>query len=205
MKTALKRQDWLIRRIEQDRRREWNYVVLQSWQDIVDDPDAGYAAYVKKWVELIREVGAEPILYITAPHAQNAEQVDGPVEVGQTEREMRAIRRLIEKVRPYAVVPVPLAIQAVQEGGTNLTFRYVNDFHPNQTTAFLTANMFYAALSGKSPEGLNFNTVTETNDKGAGAGKDPDGGEATVEFDEATKVYLQKIAYESIKLLESIE
>ena len=72
-----------------------------------------------------------------------------------------------------------------------LVFRYVNDFHPNQTCAFLTTNLFYAALTGKSPEGFAFDTIVENKVRD---GKDPDGGEPKVVFDEKTKTYLQKMA-----------
>ena len=79
--------------------------------------------------------------------------------------------------------------------GTDLVFRYHNDGHPNQTCAFLVANLFYAAITGKSPEGLAFNSVTENKLKD---GKDPDGGEPTVVFDDQVKTYLQRTAHESV-------
>ncbi len=95
---------------------------------------------------------------------------------------------------------MPLAIKNIQTGdadtpGTDLVFRYHNDGHPNQTCAFLVANLFYAAITGKSPEGLAFNSVTETKLKN---GKDPDGGEPTVVFDNEEKTYLQRMAYASV-------
>lgn len=203
LKTALWRQDQLINRIKANDRVKWDYLVLQSWQDVVEDPDAGYAEYVQKWAEIADKEGIKLILYITAPHSQNATPVDAPLKPDQTEMEMRAVHALAKRVKPHAVVPVPLAIQAIQEGGTELTFRYVNDFHPNQYCAFLTANMFYAAFFKDSTEGFRFNTVVETNDKGAGEGKDPDGGSAKVVFDEETKKLLQKAAYESVVEFDS--
>ena len=57
------------------------------------------------------------------------------------------------------------------------------------------ANLFYAAITGKSPEGLSFNSVTENKLKN---GKDPDGGESTVVFGKKEKTYLQRMAYESV-------
>jgi hypothetical protein len=58
------------------------------------------------------------------------------------------------------------------------------------------ANLFYAAITGKSPEGLEFNSVTETKLKN---GKDPDGGESTVVFNNDVKAYLQRMANEAVQ------
>ena len=101
---------------------------------------------------------------------------------------------LVKRIKPAAVVSVPLAIKNIQTGGTDLMFRYVNDGHLNQTCAFLTSNLFYAAWTGKSPEGFTYNAVTENKVKD---GKDPDGGNLTVVFDDDTKLYLQRMAWEA--------
>ena len=98
------------------------------------------------------------------------------------------------------MIPVPLAIKNIQTGdadnpGTDLVFRYHNDGHPNQTCAFLVANLFYAAMTGKNPESLSFNSVTENKLK---KGKDPDGGEPTVVFEEEVKAYLQRMAHKAV-------
>lgn len=198
LESALKKQGWLMDRVRNNRRVKWDYVVLQSWQDVVEASDAGYAEYAKKFAKIAEQEGAQVILYITAPYAQNQASVKEPLNPEETKMQMEAIHHLTEELKPCAVVPVALGIEAIQEGGTDLKFRYVNDFHPNQYTAFLTANMFYAAFFKESPEGFRFNTVVENNDKGAGKGKDPDGGNAKVVFDDATKELLQKISYDSV-------
>ena len=165
---------------------------------MVENVDAGYAEYAQKWAKMAQEEGIKVILYITAPHAQNAQPVREPIGVQQTQMEMETIQMLAQKIRPYAVVPVALGINKVQQNGTDVTFRYVNDGHPNQYSAFLTSNMFYAACFKQSTEGFHYNTVTETNPKGKGPGKDPDGGNAMVTFDEKTKTLLQRTAYEAV-------
>ena len=81
----------------------------------------------------------------------------------------------------------------------------MNDFHPNQYTAFLTSNMFYAAMTKESPEGFNYNSVTETKTKTKKyEGKDPDGNDLEVVFDNETKEYLQKMAYEAVIEFDNI-
>lgn len=179
-------------------RVHWDYVVLQSWQDVHPSLDEGYAKYVREIADVAKEQGTEVILYITAPNIQNSKPVAGPQLQDRVELEVKLAKALEKEIQAHCVVPVPLGINMIQRDGTDLTFCYENDFHPNQTSAFLTANMFYSAFFKESTEGFEFNSVTETNSKGQGEGKDPDGNDATVIFDDGTKFYLQKMAYEAV-------
>jgi len=88
-----------------------------------------------------------------------------------------------------------LVKQVFEEGQPDLT---VNDGHPNQFSAFLAANMFYASFFKESTEGFKFNTVVENKSKGKGEGQDPDGGDAKVVFEESTKTLLQKAAFDAV-------
>ena len=122
---------------------------------------------------------------MTSPGTQNQDPVTKPYSVVSADRDTAVGLRMAKALQPKAVIPVPLAIKNIQTGdgdnpGTDLVFRYHNDGHPNRTCAFLVTNLFYAAMTGKSPEGVEFNTVVETKVKN---GKDPDGGKATVVFD----------------------
>ncbi len=184
--------------LEDNPRTKWDYVVLQSWQDVYPDMDQGYAKYARLLAGVAREQGAKVIFYVTAPDIQNAEPVSGPQLQERVDREISVILELDKILKPFAIVHVPLAVNMIQQGGTGLTFCYKNDFHPNQYCAFLTSNMFYAAVFGESTEGFTYNTVTETNPKGRGPGKDPDGNPATVVFDKKTKEYLQGMAYQAV-------
>ncbi len=195
---ALKTQKILNQRIKDGERVKWDYLVLQSWLDVVADVDAGYGEYAQKWAKLAEQEGVKVILYITAPHAQNQAPVTEPVELERTDMEMKTIQQLSKRIKPHAVVPVALGIKNIQQGGTDLKFRYVNDGHPNQYCAYLTANMFYASFFKESTEGFAFNTVVENKSKGRGAGKDPDGGDAKVVLEGSTKTLLQKAAYDAV-------
>ena len=196
--SAVEIQKMLSQRIENDERVKWDYLVLQSWLDVVADVDAGYGEYAQKWARLAEQEGIKVILYITAPHAQNKEPVTEPIGLERTEVEMKTIQLLSERIKPHAVVPVGLGIKNIQQNGTDLKFRYVNDAHPNQYSAFLAANMFYASFFKESTEGFAFNTVVENKSKGKGTGKDPDGGEAKVVFEDSIKTLLQKAAYDAV-------
>ncbi|MDF1826438.1 MAG: hypothetical protein P1U68_17470 [Verrucomicrobiales bacterium] len=180
---------------------KWDYVVLQSWRDTTLEPDQGYAKYAAKLADIAREQGTGVILYLTSPETQNITPVTEAYQPESAERDLKVALTLAKTLEPKAVVPVPLAIRNIQEGGTRLAFRYRNDGHPNQTCAYLVANLFYAAFTGKSPEGLAFDTVTENKEK---EGKDPDGGELTVVFKGKTKRYLQRMAFEAVQEFESM-
>ncbi len=173
---------------------KWDFVVLQSYRDVSADPNEAYGKYATILAKTIRENGAGVILYMTSPGTQNAKPVAEPVSVEEAEKDLAVGLALAKSLNPRAIVHVPLAIQKIQTGGTDLTFRYVNDGHPNQTCAFLTSNLFYAAMTGKSSEGFAYDTVVETKVKD---GKNPDGGEIKKVFDEATKLQLQKAAFET--------
>ena len=185
-------------------RTKWDYVVLQSWQDVYPDIDQGYSKHARFLAAIAGEQGAKVILYVTAPDIQNAEPVTQPQLQDRVDREIKVILELAKSIEPFAVVHVPLAVNLIQKGGTDLTFCYVNDFHPNQTCAFLTSNMFYAALFKQGTVGFAYNSVTETNPKEMGPGKDPDGNDATVVFDLQTKEYLQRMAHEAVMAFDRL-
>ena len=194
---AIKNHEALLRN---NPRIKWDYVVLQSWRDVSEQPNQGYERYATKLAEIAKAQGAEVILYMTSPETQNQAPVTKPYNVAAAERDTAVGLRMAKALQPKAVIPVPLAIKNIQTGhedepGTDLVFRYHNDGHPNQTCAFLVANLFYASITGKSPEGFGFNSVTETKLKN---GKDPDGGEPTVVFDDEAKTYLQRMAWEAV-------
>ena len=195
IQTAIKRHKDLL---SNNLRKKWDYVVMQTWQDEYPDLNDGYAKYAKYLGAIAHQQGAKVIFYMTAPNFQNEKPVAGPVKQAEYEKKLNVILRLAQEIQPFAVIPVPMAINMIQQGGTELTFRYVNDFHPNQCTAFLTANMFYAAFFNESTEGFKFNTVTETNPKGMGTGRDPDGNPAKIVFKEDDKIYLQQKAYNAV-------
>ena len=195
--SAIKNHEALLR---DNPKTKWDYVVLQSWRDVSDQANQAYERYATKLAEIAKAQGADVILYMTSPETQNEDPVTEPYNVASADRDTVVGRRMNKALQPKAVIPVPLAIKNIQTGdadkpGTDLVFRYHNDGHPNQTCAFLVANLFYAAINGKSPEGLTFNSVTENKLKN---GSDPDGGEPTVVFDNKEKTYLQRMAYEAV-------
>lgn len=195
---------------------EFDYVVLQSWQDITDDPSTGYFKYAAKFSDAAKAAGAQSVLYLTAPYAQNETPVSEAVEKQKAVGECRAALAFA-KTTGAIVVPMPLAINLAQAStepiARTLTFCYKNDLHPNQTMAYLTACTLYAAVFNKSPEGLFFNKVTETKSQNihSEAVKDgektdalsskvsPDGGPLEKVFTDEERLFLQRTAWEAVE------
>lgn len=185
----------LAKRIKRKDTKKWDYVVLQSWNDIVPKVDKGYSKYVQTFSKIANSQGAKIILYLTSPHSQNKVPVTEPRQLERTKKELGIARSLMKKVNAHAVIPVPQGIWKLQEKGSSILLRYKNDFHPNQYTAFLTANMFYTSLYKESTENFTFNSVTETK---LINNKDPDGGEAKVVFNEEIKRTIQRAAFDAV-------
>ena len=177
----------------------WNYVVLQSWQDVSTNPATGYLKYAAKFIEAAQQQNTKPILYITAPYSQNMAPVTEPIEKERALLEVRLAAALAKQTGAL-VVPVPLAVYRLQKNGTALTFRYKNDGHPNQCGAYLTACLFYAAVFGKSPEGLALSEVVETKivDRSKPT-SDPDGHPIKRVFTDAERRLMQRTAWETIE------
>ncbi len=176
----------------------WDYVFLQAWNDKEGGTDSGYAAYARKFAELAHKRGAKVVLYVTAPERQNAEPLAAAPDAAPVAAENRFLASLARELDAL-VVPVAAAIQRCHERRPAMVFRWKNDMHDNQTTAYLTACMMYAVLFDKSPEGLAMNEVTD--DKIVDRRKpdaDPDGGPRKVTFDDATRAFLQKAAWETV-------
>ncbi len=187
---------WLTQRSHYT--QPWDFVSLQSWQDVSPDMETGYAKYAFRFEEIAEKTHTKVILYITAPYSQNDNPVKAPLEPARALGEMKIARAIAAKTGAL-VVPVPLALYRLQKNGTDLTFRYHKDGHPNQYGAYLTACLFYAAVFDKSPEGLTLSQVTETKIVDpAKPNADPDGNPLTRVFTDAERTLMQRTAWETM-------
>jgi hypothetical protein len=116
----------------------------------------------------------------------------------------RAIAALAKRIGA-TVVPMSIVAQHCQTVRPDLTLRFVNDAHLNQTMAYLTACTFFAALFDRSPEGLPVDTVTDTRYRDAQhRDQDRDGGPITRTFSAKNRADLQRIAWEGLKQFKQI-
>jgi hypothetical protein len=207
--------DWLSQKATAPM-HEFDFVVLQSWLDVTDDPSSGYFKYAAKFSDVAKASGARPVLYLTASYAHNQAPANEAVARDRAVGECRAALAF-SKTTGAVVVPVPLAITLAQESAEpvarTLTFRYKNDMHPNQTMAYLTACTVYAAVFGKSPEGLLFNKVAENkaqnihgevvrvgdSSKAVSSLVNPDGGPLEKVFTDEERLFLQRTAWQAVE------
>ncbi len=193
---AITRQKELLAGLESADRTPWDVVVVQSYKDDLNGENSLYAQFVPKFAELIHAQGARVILYVTTPNTQNAEALKEAPDPAPILEKAHATAALANQVKAD-VAPMALVALKCQTERPDLTLRFINDAHLNQTMAYLTACTLYAALFDKSPEGLPVDSVTDIrywNDKDKT--KDRDGEPITRTFSEKDRADLQRIAWE---------
>ncbi|MEM6692694.1 MAG: hypothetical protein AAF664_24910 [Planctomycetota bacterium] len=206
-KAALRKHQELLATLETQRRR-WDVVVLQSYRDDLDGPQSLYAQFVPKYVELARDQGARVILYVTTPITQNAIALTTPPDASTVMKKTRAIAALANQV-DASVAPMALVALRAQTERPDLTLRFINDAHLNQTMAYLTACTLYAAIFERTPEGLPVDSVTDIRfwqrpDKSFDKTKDRDQQPIQRVFSAKDRADLQRIAWEGYSEFERL-
>ncbi len=197
-KAAMGRHKELLESLE-SRRKKWDVVVLQSYRDDLKGDQSLYVQYAPKFAELIKAQGGRVVLYETTPTTQNAQPLTEPPDRGPVIEKAKTMAALAERI-DATVVPMSIVAHHCQTVRPDLTLRFVNDAHLNQTLAYLTACTFYAALFDRSPVGLPIDTVTDIRflDKDQ-RDKDRDGGPITRTFSDKDRADLQRIAWEGLQ------
>ncbi|HWB01082.1 MAG TPA: hypothetical protein VG713_21470 [Pirellulales bacterium] len=195
--SALARHKELLKQLDHPYPK-WDIVVLQSYRDDWEGDASLYVEYAPKFAELIHAQGGRVVLYVTVPEMQNAEPIKGPQDSAAAIAKSQAIARLARKI-DATVVPMPMVTLLCQDERPDLTLRFVNDAHLNQTMAYLTACTFYGALFDRSPEGLKTDTVTDTRYLDADhRDQDRDGKPIKKVFSAKDRGDLQRIAWEGL-------
>ncbi len=136
------------------------------------------------------------ILYETTPTTQNAEPLATPPDATAVMNKVQQIAALAKRI-DASVAPMSLVALRCQTERPDLTLRFINDAHLNQTMAYLTACTLYAALFDRSPEGLAVDSITDIRFLGEDRTKDRDGNPITRRFSASDRADLQRIAWES--------
>jgi hypothetical protein len=142
------------------KRDQWDVVVLQSYRDDLEGDQSLYARYAPKFAALAKAQGAKVVLYETTPTTQNDKPLQTKPDSQSVMNKVRAIARLANQV-DAAVAPMSLVGLKCQTQRPDLTLRFINDAHLNQTMAYLTACTLYAAIFDKDPRGLSVDSVTD--------------------------------------------
>jgi hypothetical protein len=204
-KAALARQREFLKNLETQRKR-WDVIVLQSYRDDLNGDDSLYAQYAPKFAELAKAQGARVILYETTPTTQNAEPLKEIPDPAPVMKKAREIGALANRVGASAA-PMSLVGLRCQTERPDLTLRFVNDGHLNQTMAYLTACALYAALFDRTPVGLPTDSVTDIrflDDDIKNREKDRDGNPITRKFSDKDRGDLQRIAWEGYQEFEKL-
>lgn len=187
----------LLIKITSGKIEKWDVVVLQSYRDDLNEKDSLYFRYASLFADLIKKQGGEVVLYETAPTLQNSSALKSPpVKDDIVIKEKRFA--LLAKQLDATVIPMSLVAFTCQTQRPDLTLRYVKDGHPNQTMAFLTANTFYSALFGRSPEGMLLDRVKDTKPLDGFPELDPNGEPLEKVFSDELRTELQRIAWQSV-------
>lgn len=200
---ALQRHEELVKTLGQPHRK-WDIVVLQSYRDDLPD-DPRYVEYAPKFAELVKAQGGHVVLYETTPQTQNDKPLVSPLDAAPVLAKERIIRAMAGRIGA-SVVPMAIVAQHCQTTRPDLTLRFVNDAHLNQTMAYLTACTFYGVLFDQSPEGLSVNTVRDIrylDDQHRDL--DRDSGPIKRVFSDKDRADLQRIAWEGIQQFRALD
>ena len=188
----------LFKQIE-SRPPKWDYVVLQSWRDTDAGAESPYAVYARKFGALVNAQGGRVVLYETTRKTQNAKPITNPPDPAPAVRNAKFLAQLATELNAL-VAPMSYVANRCHRAKPEVTLRYVNDGHPNHHMAYLTACTLCAVLTGKSPEGLPLNEVTDNkvSDRDH-PDRNPDGGPQRLVFPDDMRAALQKIAWEGVQ------
>ncbi|NND97752.1 MAG: hypothetical protein HKN47_10535 [Pirellulaceae bacterium] len=204
-KAALQKHRSFLEDLDSNRKR-WDVIVLQSYRDDLDGSESLYAQYAPKFAQLAAQQGARTILYVTTPTTQNAQPLKKSPNRDAVLDKSRAIAALADQV-DASVAPMALVASICQSERPDLTLRFVNDAHLNQTMAYLTACTLYAALFDKSPQGLPIDSITDIryldNDPKQ-KDKDRDGKPITRTFSKQDKDDLQRFAWQGYQAFQAL-
>ncbi len=122
----------------------WDYVVLQDHSLRTIEALDSLIKYVELWSDVIRESQAEPVLYMTWPRAFNPLMIE---KISSGYREAGRGEGLI-------VVPVGETWSLARELRPEINIYDPDGSHPSPLGTYLTACVFFRALTGQSPSGL---------------------------------------------------
>jgi hypothetical protein len=184
--------------------QKWDYVVLQSYQDDLDGEKSLYVEFAPRFAELIKAQGGRVILYETTPRTQNAKPLTAAPDSAPVLQKEAVIAALAKRI-DAAVAPMSIIALRCQTQRPDLTLRYVNDGHLNQTMGYLTGCAIYAAMFDRSPVGLPIDRVTDTKPLDPEhKDLDQNGDPLVRKFSDKDRADLQRIAWEGIQQFKEL-
>jgi hypothetical protein len=140
------------------RSAKWNVVVLQEQSEI---PSSGrlrqtlmYPA-ARQLVRMIREVGAQPMFYLTWAH-RDGWPANGLFGYTSMQSAIDEGYSIIARELHVTVAPVGEAWSDALSREAHSGFWQTDGSHPTVKGTYLAACVFYATIFGQSPEGLRY-------------------------------------------------
>jgi hypothetical protein len=130
---------------ERIRSGHWDLVVLQNHsKSPIEDRDA-FDEYGQKFIDLVKESKAEPILYMTWAPFPELEKTEAIAEAYSTLGERNGVK----------VAPVGLAFKAWIDSHPDVPLHIEKDRkHATMAGGYLSACTLYATITGKDPSGM---------------------------------------------------
>ncbi len=152
-----------------EKKGAWDVVVLQghSREAIEKDRVEAFESAARTLDEWIREIGARPVFFMTWAYADKPEMTS----------KLAAAYAKIANETVALVVPVGLAFERALAQQPDIVLHTEDKIHPSPLGTYLAANVFYAALYGRSPVGAKY-----------------DAG-----LDAQTATFAQRIAWQTVK------
>ena len=126
----------------------WDVVVLQGYSNGPISPEkvGPFRSAARQYAKAIRENGAEPVFFMTWAYSDQPEMTE------QLDDAYAAIGAELDA----QVVPVGRAFERATKARPDLHLIIADLKHPTLAGSYLAACTFYAALHGRSPEGLAY-------------------------------------------------
>lgn len=138
--------------------QSWSRVVLQGYSDgpITPGKQEAFQQAARDYARQIRAHNAEPVFFMTWAYSDQPEMTE------QLDEAYSSIGAELDA----QVVPVGLAFARALSLRPELDLVTDDNKHPTLAGTYLAACTFYAALNGRSPEGLAYDAGLATQDAG---------------------------------------
>jgi hypothetical protein len=138
--------------------QQWNTVVLQDQSESPASPAAQQSEMypaVTQLVAMIRDAGAEPLLFLTWGHESGWPE-DGLTPYTSMQAAVDQGSLGIAGHLNVPIAPVDAAWQSVNAGQANAQLWQGDGVHPTTAGRYLAACVFFAAIFHRSPAGLSY-------------------------------------------------
>jgi hypothetical protein len=167
----------------------FDWIVIQNLSSSALSEKYRFQEFGDELVEKVRAAGAEPVVYCTMSRRAG----DKNYHDGDREKIIAAYEELAKR-HQAVIAPVGQTWKIAQEKRTDLDLFVKDGLHPNPIGGYLTACVFYAVFTGKSPVGIDLPRHYKFH--GANTGAD---GSAEVTLSDELAAFLEQCAQQAME------